>query len=833
MKNKILLLSALMLSVSGLASCGGGGGGSPAASSDVSISDTSAVETSAETSAAETSSSKETSSKETSSKETSSKEESTSAEDTSSEIETSSAEDTSSEEETSSSDTSVGPNLFQVTFKNYDEKVLYVADVYEGETAIYAGEEPTKPSTVNYDYAFKGWDRDLTNVHESFVTYAVFEEVLRKYTITFVNYDDTVLQQTEVGYGLTPTYDGATPTQPSDGKAEYTFTGWTPTITPVTGNQTYKATYDASYVPTYRTTGLVFEAVGYNEAYAVIAYFGSETTVAIPQYFDGLPVTAIKAGAFSNHDKLENVFIPKTVTRIEKHVFDNCPAISYITVGDGNPTYFIDDNGDLATTNTLVYTLPTHRGSYEVKDEYTQVLEGAFSASGIATLSISADSFTTLPALFAVDGAHMPTEFRSVIVKGGNIGNEQFMDCSHIQSLAMLNTGDYNPVYKVGDRAFKNCTSLQRLVFSDDLTWIGKEAFMNCESLTKLTLGSSSNINLTHIGKNAFTNLPNVEKYREGYSDTGVLYLGNPNCHSLIAMGPSYKSDLRYLNVDEATVAIVEEAFWGCPKLKTITLYGDKLSYIGERAFGNCASLDTFHFDIDEGHMKNISYIPNNVFSGCSALNSVNNLIDADSERPFYIMKLNSDNNYITQYVKGISINALNSRGSKFAVSVSINNTTYTLNGNVVYDMMGNVVCGNYVADEEYVAYCGGQYIYPYAFYGVSLKSVIFDEGLESIGVRAFSAGTIATTEIKFPHSLKSIGSYAFYNLVGSPSASSKLYFFARENLTTIGNRAFYGTRSVDLYTPLAEKPEGWASDYDEIDYYSYFHTYFNYVYSD
>ncbi len=67
----------------------------------------------------------------------------------------------------------------------------------------------------------------------------------RKATITWVNYDETVLEvDKDVLYGTTPTYDGKTPTKPSD-EYRYTFKGWEPEVRPVDGDQTYTAQYDA------------------------------------------------------------------------------------------------------------------------------------------------------------------------------------------------------------------------------------------------------------------------------------------------------------------------------------------------------------------------------------------------------------------------------------------------------------------------------------------------------------------------------------------------------------------------------------------------------------
>lgn len=72
-----------------------------------------------------------------------------------------------------------------------------------------------------------------------------------RYTITWKNYDGTLLEVDEkVKKGVTPTYDGPTPTKATDETYTYTFSGWDPEIAPVTSNQTYTATYSYEKIKT-------------------------------------------------------------------------------------------------------------------------------------------------------------------------------------------------------------------------------------------------------------------------------------------------------------------------------------------------------------------------------------------------------------------------------------------------------------------------------------------------------------------------------------------------------------------------------------------------------
>ncbi len=65
------------------------------------------------------------------------------------------------------------------------------------------------------------------------------------FTVTWKNYNGEILEiDYKVKYGATPSYDFETPTRPEDNEYKYVFIGWTPTIAPVTSNQTYTATYN-------------------------------------------------------------------------------------------------------------------------------------------------------------------------------------------------------------------------------------------------------------------------------------------------------------------------------------------------------------------------------------------------------------------------------------------------------------------------------------------------------------------------------------------------------------------------------------------------------------
>ena len=69
------------------------------------------------------------------------------------------------------------------------------------------------------------------------------------YDIVFVDYDNTVLYQTRVKEGETPTYSMSNPTRSNDSDYSYEFSGWVPSISSASSNATYTATYTRTALP--------------------------------------------------------------------------------------------------------------------------------------------------------------------------------------------------------------------------------------------------------------------------------------------------------------------------------------------------------------------------------------------------------------------------------------------------------------------------------------------------------------------------------------------------------------------------------------------------------
>lgn len=140
-----------------------------------------------------------------------------------------------------------------ITFMSHDGATeLYKKPVVVGDSScdpVTKGlmDTPTRESSVQYDYTFAGWSTTadgsvvssaLNTVTADRTLYAVYNSSVRSYTISFYDEDGTLLATQSVAYGETPEY-----VPRKDG---YVFNTWTPSLTAVTGD----ASYTASWVET-------------------------------------------------------------------------------------------------------------------------------------------------------------------------------------------------------------------------------------------------------------------------------------------------------------------------------------------------------------------------------------------------------------------------------------------------------------------------------------------------------------------------------------------------------------------------------------------------------
>lgn len=308
--------------------------------------------------------------------------------------------------------------------------------------------------------------------------------------------------------------------------------------------------------------------------------------------------------------------------------FYNCPNLSItITYTDELANYFKDsgiskNNGLKIFVPKTVKELPD-----EIFKDYTGITDVTFE-SGIELERIGEYAFSNCS---SIKSLVIPTTVTY-------IGKYALKGCKGLKSIELNETTRI-----IREGTFEGCTNLKDINYPEKLETIETRAFYDCTSLENITFHNA----LKEIGANAFYNCTSVRltcNYNEYYSDgqsgwqDRSKYLGQSgltthNVYKLILSDELTEiSDDEFINEEtsihglpyqyknlESIVftknikKIGERAFAYCSNLKEIIIPDDcEITMIGEDAFLECSSLDTFNFT------KKIVEIGNDAFSLCA-----------------------------------------------------------------------------------------------------------------------------------------------------------------------------------------------------------------------
>lgn len=117
---------------------------------------------------------------------------------------------------------------------------IFSEQVEHGEmpTAYQAIEDQGKPATEQYVYTFDYWNPAIVAATSDATYEAVFKESARKYTVTFQNWDHTLLSEQQVEYGKA----AQAPADPT--REGYTFKGWDREFNNILADMTVTAVFE-------------------------------------------------------------------------------------------------------------------------------------------------------------------------------------------------------------------------------------------------------------------------------------------------------------------------------------------------------------------------------------------------------------------------------------------------------------------------------------------------------------------------------------------------------------------------------------------------------------
>lgn len=354
----------------------------------------------------------------------------------------------------------------------------------------------------------------------------------------------------------------------TDGAPDATFTDATSTDATSTDATSTDATLtDAPSAEARTEKGYTF-VVSNGQAVIIASDKTVVGDVTIPGALGGVPVGIIGMGAFRNNDKITSVVLPDSVVTVDEFAFAGCSALTRLEGGVSLETLaesaYADcenlNNNIRFAKNTAHFALENDGAVCYSKDK-TELLFVSSCVSGTFTV----------PATVAY-------------VRSG-----AFRNCSTLEEIVFE-----NPAAQIGAYAFEGCKSLKKVSLPAHLTEIREGTFAGCAALDDVTIPAG----LTAIGDGAFAGCAALPRF---VIPENCLTLGKGIFENCAAM--------ESVSVFAPLTAVPDALFAGCAALKETGLPGT-VKAVGERAFYGCAKLE------DVGNVIGYTHFGRDAFTG-------------------------------------------------------------------------------------------------------------------------------------------------------------------------------------------------------------------------
>lgn len=243
-----------------------------------------------------------------------------------------------------------------------------------------------------------------------------------------------------------------------------------------------------------------------SDSVTIVGCAAHTSALDIPSEIDGLPVTEVKAGAFSDHAELgsitlpdslefigemafwgcrslESIYIPANVHTIERAAFVECTSLTEINV-DENSAYYKSDDGVLFSKD----------GTYLLCCPYSKSVVDYVVPDGVAVISD-----------YAIMGC---SSLENVVIPDSvtDIGVQAFYYCENLKDVTVPES-----VAVIGDRAFGKCPSLSSIAILNPV----------CEIFDGYNDGETFSENTVIYGYEGSTAQAYAEKYGREFAVIG------------------------------------------------------------------------------------------------------------------------------------------------------------------------------------------------------------------------------------------------------------------------------------------------------------------------
>ena len=394
-----------------------------------------------------------------------------------------------------------------------------------------------------------------------------------------------------------------------------------------------------------------------------------------------------------------------------------------------------------------------------------------------------------------------------------SIGNSAFKNCTGLTSITIPES-----VTSIGDSAFRNCTGLTSITISDRVTSIGNYVFWGCSNLTSIVIPDS----VTSIGVLAFTDCSSLTSITIPDSVTSIGYAAFSDCSSLKIISLSCKSTLKKSDFGDQADLVSYTSH----TLKKTEAKAATCTEKGNKEYWTCEHCGKYFLSDDTNpETATAVELSETVIPASHKLTKVeakDATCSEDGNKEYWTCEhcgkyfLSDDTNPATAKAVELSetvIPALKHKNATTRGAVEPTETapgysgdrycpdcdtvlekgyTYWNEGNLTWKLYedGTLTISGTGAMKDYNA---DDNLSP-AYNNSKVKKVVIEDGVTSIGERAFS-NCSTLISITIPKSVTSIGKTAFYN------CTSLTNITIPNSVTSIGNLAFSYCRSLTSIT--------------------------------